>query len=90
MMMYDFWCTNCDEEFEDLVANSKVVSTSCPTCGELATKIMSPVKTGLYSIQDTAGRAAILKKRSQADTLKQVKKEPERWGMTGIRKAKEE
>lgn len=82
-MMYDFICTKCEHKFEELVQNKNVKTTKCPECKGKAKYTISAVRTGMYSIQDAAGRREMLKKRSHEDTVKNVRKEPERFGLDG-------
>lgn len=34
MPMYDFRCTNCGKEYQELTSYSKIDQVKCPACGE--------------------------------------------------------
>ena len=50
MPMYDFVCTKCGHEFEELVKNNNEIF--CPECGSLNVErkmsVPSPLKTGAF------------------------------------------
>ena len=41
MPFYEYRCTKCGEEFEELVSMGNYDPQCCPTCGNLSPKIMS-------------------------------------------------
>jgi putative FmdB family regulatory protein len=40
MPMYDFRCTKCEHEFEEVIASS-AAPPACPQCGQATEKLMS-------------------------------------------------
>lgn len=80
MIMLDFLCEPCNEIFEDLVDRETRLSP-CPLCGQAAERILSPIQLG--QMNDPEKRIEALKKRSVAHTKREVKKEPERFGLDG-------
>jgi putative FmdB family regulatory protein len=46
LLLFDFVCNNCSEKFERLV-DSQIKDTLCPSCGNTASRIISPVRTRL-------------------------------------------
>lgn len=80
MFLRDFLCEGCNERFEDYVSSSQDRFAPCPQCGQPCEIVPSVPRVGAYSMKDTAGRAEVLKKRSHEDTMKNLKKEPEKHG----------
>lgn len=87
----DFVCADCGAVFEELYeARDESVFIECPSCGSHDTSaVMSAPNIGAFSAASLERRQEILKKRSEKHTAKEVAKEPERWGKTGIAKAQE-
>lgn len=78
MILREFHCDACNDRFESLMDSSDDRIAPCPRCGAPCEMAMSAPRLGVYN--DPAARSAILKKRSHDDTMKQLKKEPEKYG----------
>jgi hypothetical protein len=76
VILRDFHCDACSSTFEELVS-SKQTAVLC-ACGSEAVFVLSAPRIGVYN--DPGKRSAILKQRSQEHTVKELKKEPERYG----------
>lgn len=85
--LYDFECPSCSNSFEELV-DSGSSTCPCPVCGTEAIRTLSIPKLGLFSMADQSRRSEILRKRSEEHTLKELRKEPEKFGDEGIRRAR--
>ncbi|MBO4369240.1 MAG: zinc ribbon domain-containing protein [Desulfovibrio sp.] len=52
MPLYDFCCTQCGQEFEELVRNESFTAPVCPQCGSKNTErkmsAPSPLKKGAF------------------------------------------
>lgn len=79
MIVYDFYCEPCSLHFDDIVDSSNVKTTPCPKCGKDAEKVFSAPKLGWLN-NDPQKRAEVLKKRSQEHTIRELKREPEKFG----------
>lgn len=86
MKLLDFYCENCDNTFEDLVANLEVKNTPCPDCSKEAVKVMSVPNLGKFSMQGLEGRTEMLKKRSLNHSQKTMKDNFERIGINSFNK----
>lgn len=62
---------------------------TCPNCDEVLFPTMTVPRLGAYTMASTEQRAEILKQRSYAHTKKELRKEPERFGDEGIKRARE-
>lgn len=49
MVMYDFFCTSCEKNFEDLVENG-TANLQCPVCGELSERVWLKTATTFSTI----------------------------------------
>ncbi len=86
--LHDFKCKACDCEWEDLVEPGE--KSNCKKCnkpGKLQKLCLG--KLGAFSIMDADGRRQSLLKRSAEHTLKELKKEPEKFGPEGIKRARD-
>lgn len=82
--LYDFYCPDCDEVWEDLVDEPKCVHT----CGKECTPTLSVPNLGTFSMMSPEQKKAHLQKRSQEHTQKQIiDKQPEKWGAEGVKRA---
>ncbi len=88
-IVHDYVCENCSAEWEDLVDRATLTSV-CPSCGTETNKptIATP-GIATFSLMDKSTKEAHLKKRSADHTKKEVKKEAERWGAEGKKRARE-
>lgn len=78
----EFEC-KCGWFGDDLLKSDEPQVLDCPECGTELTPVLSAPAIGGYSIQDAAGRADILKRRSAEHTAKEMAKEPEKYGDAG-------
>lgn len=86
--LFDFTCEECGYEFEDLV-EAGVEVTPCPNCGVgYGSRTMSVPNLGKFTMASAEGRSAMLKKRSEEHTHKELKKEPEKFGELGKQRAR--
>lgn len=86
-MSREFECDSCGHEWYDIL-DSKETHDKCPNCETLTKFSLSAPNLALYSLQDKAGRKAILQKRSTEHTIKEVSREAEKWGEAGINLSK--
>lgn len=85
----DFECERCGCVWEDLVKRNDQVS-DCPECNALSTKtVISCPNVNTFGMKSPAERSAAMKKRSEDHTKKELRKEPERFGAEGIKRARE-
>jgi len=54
LMFFDFTCSGCSAQFEDMIDCSEK-STSCPECGATANRQVSPVRIDRTAIAMTKG-----------------------------------
>lgn len=88
LKLHDFKCESCDREWEDLVEpDEKSICKLCNQPGELQKLCLG--KMGAFSILDEDGRRQCLLKRSADHTLKELRREPEKFGPEGINRARE-
>lgn len=81
----DFECSGCGNVYEDLVSTSTEEVPSCPQCeGVDVSPVLSCPNIASFSIMEPAERAKSLKKRSAEHSLKQLAKEPEKFGKAGV------
>ena len=70
--MYDFYCTNCQHEFEELVTSSNEDKITCPACQskEVTRKMSapSPLKTGAFPFKPGPVRPQVNKPTSCAQS----------------------
>ncbi len=86
--IHDFKCSKCDREWEDLVQPDE--QSNCKKCdkpGEQQVKCLG--RFGGYSILDDDRKRQMMIKRSADHTLKELKREPEKFGPEGIKRARE-
>lgn len=87
LKLWDFRCTSCDFDWEDLVDDEKSV---CEKCGaEVTRSVLCVGKLGHWSIQDADGRRQELLRRSAKHTLSELRKNPEKFGAEGVARARE-
>jgi rRNA maturation protein Nop10 len=86
-MSREFECDSCGHEWYDII-DSKETHDKCPKCGKRTKFSLSAPNLALYSLQDKAGRKAIMQKRSTEHTIKEVSREAEKWGEAGINLSK--
>jgi len=79
-LVKDFYCYECDLRFDSLVKRD-VTNSACPTCSVSCESVISAPRLGKYN--DPTARAAELKQRSHNHTMKELKKQPEKYGFTG-------
>lgn len=86
-IIHDYEC-ECGWADERMVsrANREI---QCPDCFKKLSPCLSVPNLGAYSMASTERKADILRQRSFKDTHKQLKKEPEKFGDEGIRRARE-
>lgn len=77
MKVFDFMCEPCNVIFDELVENDERF-LPCPECTQPAERIISAPLIG--KMNDPATRAATLRKRSHDHTMKNLSKEPEKYG----------
>lgn len=88
LKLHDFNCKKCDREWEDLVEpDEESICKKCNQPGELLKLCLG--KFGAWSIQDEDGRRQCLLKRSAEHSLKELKKDPEKFGPEGIKRARD-
>jgi len=81
LFLRDFFCETCDKSFEEYVSSSVDRQADC-SCGKKCEVVPSVPRVGVYSMMSSEGQKAALKKRSHDDTMRSLKKEPERHGFT--------
>lgn len=77
MILRDFYCATCDVTFEEYVSKDDRTA-KCQKCGNDAESVLSAPRIGVY--HDPKARSAALRKRSHDHTIREMKKEPERYG----------
>lgn len=82
----DYLCP-CGKSYEDLV-KSDSQKANCPECHKKNTPIISAPALGKFSMADADGKANILRTRSSEHTKREVRKEPERFGFEGKKRAR--
>lgn len=83
----DFECYSCSIVWEDLVKEGE--TSKCPKCESVGDKIkINTIKLGAFSMRSPEERKKELKRRSEEHTLKELRKEPERFGVEGIQRAR--
>lgn len=84
---FDFECNLCGKEFEDLVSVREDGSyeTECPLCGSSdVTKLLSAPALSSFSMKSPSDRAASLRERSRSHSIKEISRNPEKWGKAGF------
>lgn len=84
--LYDFYCHDCEREFEELVETRDDIK--CPKCGSPCSITTSVPKLGSYSMMDSSQRTAHLKERSRKHSMKEIKKNAEKFGELGKQMAR--
>lgn len=86
----DFVCSDCGHMFDDIFdSREENLQVECPHCGSMNTEMLLSVpNVGAFSAASPERQREILAQRSAKHTAKEVLKEPERWGQTGIEEAK--
>lgn len=85
----DFECEACECVWEDLVDRDNQVSV-CPVCETESTKtLISCPNINTFGMKSAAERSSLMKKRSEEHTRKELRKEPEKFGAEGIKRARE-
>jgi putative FmdB family regulatory protein len=80
MPMYDFECTACGNEFEDIVA-SDAAPPPCPECGAASERRPSAVFVGKGEKKKMSGAAKkYLSKEYQSKLKAKAEREGKRWG----------
>jgi hypothetical protein len=87
----DFVCNSCGEVFEELYKRGKEDEVNCVYCLSHNTSLngISAPALGTFSMADAAGRASILKKRSEDHTRQTVLKNADRFGAAGYQRRNE-
>lgn len=83
----DYECTKCGAQWEDFVDQTDL-SSECPHCGEKNKPVLSAANIGAFSARSAEHRSEVLSKRSAEHSIKELRKEPEKWGEEGIRRAR--
>jgi hypothetical protein len=87
LKLYDFSCKKCAKSWEDLVDGD---TSPCPKCNKPTPRDVACVgKMGAFSIKDADGQRQEMLRRSAEHTLKELKKDPEKFGPEGVRRARE-
>jgi hypothetical protein len=71
---HDFICRDCSIHFDALIENGEK-TTECVDCGAVADIVLSAPNLGFTN--DPARQTEMLKKRSEAHSLKQARSDPE-------------
>ena len=82
----EFQCDACELAFEDLMPSSADRVTACKNCGARCEAVMSAPRVGAFSGLSPEARAEVLRKRSHQHTMKELKKEPEKYGFAAAEK----
>jgi hypothetical protein len=88
LKLWEFYCEECDREWEDLTDDETSICEQCNTKTERQ-KICSG-KFGAWSVMDEDGRRQSLLRRSAEHTAKELRKEPEKFGPEGVRRSRED
>ena len=87
LKLHDFQCSQCNYKWEDLVDDD--IST-CQKCNTETTRLkVCSGQLGRFSIKNPDERREELMKRSADHTLKELRKNPEKFGPEGVRRARE-
>lgn len=78
MILRDFHCDACNVRFEDYVSSGDDRFAACPKCGVPCELVLSAPRVGVYN--DPAAKNAALKKRSHDHSMREMKREPEKYG----------
>lgn len=85
--LHDFKCEDCDFEWEELSLDDTDV---CSKCNKTVNKLkICTGNMGGFSVRDEDGRRQELLRRSAEHTHKELKKNPEKFGAEGIKRARE-
>lgn len=84
--LHDFYCKICDLEWEDLTDDGLSV---CPFCDTETTRLVQCTgKLAAFSLLSQDGKRQEMLRRSAEHTAKELKKEPERFGAEGVKRAR--
>lgn len=72
----DFYCKQCEHEWDDLVQRAEENDQICPKCQGLASIGISCPHVASYSLMSKDDQAKHLRKRSRDHTRKMLKKDP--------------
>jgi len=87
LKLFNFTCPKCDEEWEDLIADQG--ASPCPLCMvEYPRDVICAPKLALFQTLPKEEKARQLRKRSSDHTQRELKKEPEKFGNEGIKRAR--
>jgi len=86
--LFDFECLECGI-FEELV-DDKDSWAECPECGVLVgQKVLAAPNLATYSIASPEQKSEILKKRSAEHSKREIRKDAEKFGAEGKKRARE-
>lgn len=84
MIVRDFFCRDCEHEWEDLTPMD-VTSPICPNCGSEDTGVsLSVPNIASFSIMSKEDRTAHMKKRSADHSKREMKKDADKWRAMGF------
>lgn len=87
-VVYDFECEECGNIWNDLVKRDNIES-ECPECKHVtANKLFPTPALATMAMKTPEERSAVMAKRSAEHTQKELRKEPERYGPEGIKRAR--
>lgn len=85
---FDYECNHCGNAFYELVSSPDEV-VPCPECGGTTKRVLSVPHLATFSMADNATKGEILKKRSAEHSMRELRKEPEKFGSLGKQRARE-